>query len=219
MDDNGWLADEEPVRDLCEGRTMQPISIHWLNQYDLSGALQQSSESGKSVLLNFYDATCSGCVSLEQDTYSDPAVITMVAQHVIPLRVVTTEPDRSTAEIINCYISISTPTVQLLSREGTACHYWRGAPRQTVLSARQITQGSRRVYMEAQGCLPPTLFCAQLLIGRGKVALNYECFEAALRLFDEALVKYGNDAEIASEARYWISRVAPKAYAARAARC
>jgi hypothetical protein len=189
---------------------MKPSYIHWLNQHHLHGALQQSHETGKPVLLDFHDPMCAGCTRLEQDTYSDPTVVKMVTDHTIPLRVVTVEPDWTTAEIINCYISISTLTIQLLTREGTVCHYWRGAPRHTVLSAKQIAHSSRRVYLEAPGYLPPTLFCIQMLIGLGKMALKYEQFEEALQLFDQALEKYNADNDSIMEINYWRSRVKSK---------
>jgi Thioredoxin-like len=189
---------------------MQQVGIHWLNQHDMGSALQRSCDIGKPVLMDFHDPTCDACITLDRDTYSDPSVIVMITEHAIPLRVVTVEPDRDTAEIINCYISISTPTVQLLTGDGTVCHYWRGSPCQTVLSARQIAQSPRRVYLEARGHLPPALFCAQLLIGRGKAALKYGRFDDALRLFEEVLAKYSNDEEVIAETRYWKSRVASK---------
>lgn len=187
----------------------QSKDIPWLDRFDFESALQHSLVAHKPVLLDFHDSRCLCCARLERETYSDPAVINEITEHVIPVRVVTAEPDAVGAAIILCYLSISTPTVQLLSPEGTVYHWWRGAPRQTTVSARQYrtrpTHGYRRVYHEASGYLTPPLFLAQLLIARGKEALKQQRFEDAAELFRDVLTKYFADAAACPEASYWLS--------------
>jgi len=179
-------------------RAVSPIRIDWLNQFDFENALQQSRQVSKPVLLDFHDPACVGCQLLERVTYSDPIVMSAIAEQVIPLRVITTEPDSASRPIIARYISISSPTIQLLSPEGTVYHCWRGAPRHT-----RPARGYRGVFCEATGHLSPSLFLAQLLVGRGKMALKQECYEEAVQLFTEVLTEYRADNEATKEALYW----------------
>lgn len=188
---------------------VEPMSIQWLNQFAFDNALQRSRQIGRPVLLDFHDPRCACCQRLERSTYSDPTVISAITDYVVPLRVVTAEPDDVSAAIILRYLCISTPTIQLISPEGTVYHCWRGAPRQTTLSARQYQtsppRGYRRVYHEATGSLSPALFLAQLLIGRGKTALKHELFDEAVKLFQEVIAEYGNDEAAVKESRYWLA--------------
>jgi len=191
---------------------MQPTRIDWLNQFDFDSALQQSGRVSKPVLVDFHDPTCAGCQQLERVTYSDPSVISAIIKQVIPLRVVTAEPDSASTAIITRYISISSPTVQLLSPMGTVYHCWRGAPRHT-----RPAHGYRGVYHEAAGHLSPVCFLAQLLIGRGKMALKHERYAEATQLFEEVLTEYPADDVATTEARYWWSIASSKSTTSPAA--
>jgi hypothetical protein len=191
--------------------TAHSTDISWLDQFEFEKALRDSVLARKPVLLDFHDSRCTCCARLERETYSDPGVYYQINEHTIPVRVVTAEPDAVSAAIILCYLSISTPTVQLLSPDGNVYHWWRGAPRQTTVSARQYrtrpTHGYRRVYHEASGYLTPSMFLAQLLIARGREALNQQRFEDATELFRDVLTKYVADTVACSEASYWLSTV------------
>ena len=177
--------------------------IVWLSQSQFEGALGQSREQSIPLLLDFHHPTCEGCLRLEMETYSDPAVVKAIAQNVIPVRIITTEWDRLTTDIINCYISISTPTIQLVSSDGTVSHYWHSAPRQTVLSGRQISHSTRRVYIEANGNIPSKLFLSQLMVGLGKFALKLGRFEQAMQFFKKMRAEYSDVDPAIAEANYW----------------
>jgi hypothetical protein len=197
---------------------VETTGIGWLNQLELEQSLERSRSTGISVLLDFRDPDCAGCEELERSTYSDPGVIEAVSEFTLPVRVLTGNPDRITEEILSRYIAISTPTIQLISGQGTVDHFFRGAPRHTRLALsqwnRERTSGNRdycRVYHESVGCLPPPRFLAQLLIGRGRAALNSGRFEEAERKFDELLSVYGSDDTAVSEATYWKSKLVSRA--------
>jgi len=181
-------------------------TIPWGSQCDFENALRQSREESKPVLLDFHHPACAGCRQLDSETYSDPEVAETIGDNTLPVRIVTTEWDRVSTDIINCYISISTPTVQLLSAEGTVLHYWYGAPRQTVLSARQISDSPRRVFIESSSHLSPRLFLSQLLLGQGKAALRVGRFENAAQLFGRVLASCSPDDPAFAEAGYWRAR-------------
>lgn len=177
---------------------MQSPRIDWLDQFAFEKVLRHSRQVGKPALLDLHDPTCAGCQQLELVTYSDPSVIAAIGEHVVPVRVVTQEPDSASRAIINRYISISTPTVQLLSPEGTIYHWWRGAPRHT-----RPARGYHGVYHEAIGDLSPARFLAQMSIGLGKVALTHGRFAEAAQLFKEVLTDYQGDHVTTAEAQYW----------------
>jgi hypothetical protein len=177
---------------------MRPLGIAWLAASDFERTLQEAGEGGKPVLLDFHDPTYPGCQELERSTYADPGVIAAVTEHVVPLRVVTKDPDSASRAIMPRYISISASTVQLIAAGGTACHSWRGAPRAT-----RPAIGYRDVYHEVAGDLPPDRFLAQLLIGRGKLALTQARYAEAERLFETVLTEYETDELATDEARYW----------------
>lgn len=186
---------------------MRPMIIPWRNELGFEDALQESKRVGKPVLVDFHEPSCNGCRRLVQTTYSSPIVIQTITEKSIPLRVITAGWDAASTAIINYYISISSPAVQLLSPGGTVYHCWRGAPRLTVLCARQIAQARRRVYVEADGYLSADLFLAQFLIARGKAALKEGRFDEAIRLLQDAPSGVDNDEETSAEARYWMSIV------------
>jgi hypothetical protein len=180
------------------------MTIQWLNQLDFDMAIRRSRERGQPVLVDFHSPTCSGCQSLEAETYSDPLVIRALTDHVIPLRVVTTEPDAASRRIITHYISISTPSVQLLSPQRTVDHYWRGAPRFTRPSL-----GYQAVFPETSGHLTPDRFLAQLLLGRGKSALKRGRLDEAIRLLGDVIIQYPNDEAATEEAGRWAAMACP----------
>jgi len=182
---------------------MPAESILWLHASDFENALLQSPERNRPVLLDFYHPTCEGCRRLESEVYADPRVIEAVEQNVTPVRIITTEWDPLTTDIINCYISISSPTIQLLLADGTVSHYWCSAPRQTVLSGRQLAHTNRRVYVEANGRLTPTLFLAELFVGLGKAALKSGRPERAMQFFEKMQGESGAGGYVVTEANYW----------------
>src|SRR5580658_6990967 len=196
---------------------LDPSCIEWTSHLDLEAIIKRSEQACCSVLLDFHDPNCAGCELLERSTYSNAAVINAVSQFTIPVRVITTSPDRRAEEIISRYIAISTPTVQLLSLRGTVDHCFRGAPRHTRLALSQWNRernsrngNYRRVYHEAVGCLPPALFLAELSVGRAKAALNRERFQEAAQIFQKVLADCASDSTVA-EARYWSSVIAARA--------
>ncbi len=117
--------------------TIEPNSIEWLSHRDFEAAFHESREADRPVLLDFHDPTCMGCESLERSTYHTADVASAIRDHAIPVRILTTSPDKTVEDILSRYIAISTPTVQLLSRDRTVYHCFRGAPRHTRLALSQ----------------------------------------------------------------------------------
>jgi len=189
---------------------MPSTAVQWLNQFEFEDAILRSGQVRKPVLLDFHDPACKGCQRLDEQVYSAPSIVGAITDQAIPVRIVVTGVDAVSTGIINAYISISTPSIQLLSPQRTVYHYFRGCPRLTVLCARQIAQGKHRVYRESVGHLSPELFLTQLSLGLGKRALQLEQLAFGSKLFQQVIAE-GRDDEAAGEARFWQSVVRSRA--------
>ena len=184
---------------------MQP-NVHWLRPADFQLGLLRSREASKPVLVDFHEPNCGGCRQLEQVTYADEEVAAAIREHTVPLRVETSGSDDATIAIINTYVSIATPSVLLVSPTATLYHSFRGAPRLTVLCAKQIAQGERRVYVEANHCPSPSQFLEQLWLGCGKAALEQKRWQCAVEYFERVSVRHHIECKLAAEVEYWLSR-------------
>jgi thioredoxin-related protein len=69
--------------------------INWL---DYDEGLSQHKESEKKVFINFYAKWCTYCKVMEQETFTDPAVISYLNENFIPVRV-NSEKEPKTAEL------------------------------------------------------------------------------------------------------------------------
>ncbi|MGQ4728565.1 MULTISPECIES: DinB family protein [Streptomyces] len=174
------------------------MAIKWANQHDFQTLLERSDIEDKPVLLDLHSPECSGCSGHDRSIYSDPEIARDVMEHTLPVRVVTTNPDRASTEIINNHIFIWSPTVQLLAPDQTRYHEWNGAPRRTRLSV-----GYQSVFHDTAGHLTPETFRAQMLVGRGKASLRKKKYGEAIRLFDEAIARHPHDRVTVEEAERW----------------
>lgn len=178
-----------------EGHT---LAIKWADQHDFQALLKRSEIEDKPVLLDLHSPECSGCTGHDRSIYSDPEIARDVMEYTLPVRVVTTNPDRASTEIINNHIFIWSPTVQLVAPDQTRYHEWNGAPRRTRLSV-----GYQSVFHDTAGHLTPESFRAQLLVGRGKASLRKKKYGEAIRLFDEAIARHPHDRVTVEEAERW----------------
>lgn len=89
----------------------------------------------------------------------------------------TKDPDEAARAVIRRYLQVWTPTILLLSPNGSVYHEW-------------------------SGYLPPDLYATHLLLGQGKAALKEERFDLARQLFDEVADQHPLS-DVAPEALYW----------------
>jgi len=176
------------------------VTVHWATQNEFHDLLKRSELEGKPVLLDLHSDDCSGCSEHDRSVYTDSRVAQEIAEHTMPVRVQTTNPDRASTEIINNHIFIWSPTVQLLAPDATRYHEWNGAPRRTRLSV-----GYQTVFHDTPGHLDADSFLAQLRVGRGKAALRQAKYGEAIRLFDEVAATFPSQAVAVEEARRWRS--------------
>ncbi|MGF6884932.1 hypothetical protein ABIA39_008577 [Nocardia sp. GAS34] len=177
---------------------MSELKIQWANQRDFHTLLRRSDAEDKPVLLDLHSPECSGCVTNDRTIYSDPEIACTVMEHTFPVRVVTTDPDRASTDIINNHIYIWSPTIQLLAPDQTRYHEWNGAPRRTRLSV-----GYQSVFHDTPGHLTPETFKAQFLVARAKAALRTKKYGTAISLFDDAIARYPRDRVTVEEATRW----------------
>ncbi len=108
-------------------------------------------------------------------TYQDPAVVGVINTETSPVHV--NAKAQENADVVAQYLQVWTPTVFLLSPEGTACHEWNGY-------------------------LPPAMYTSELLLGLAKVQLRQRRFEQAAERF-ESLRDNDPGSHAAPEAAYW----------------
>jgi thiol:disulfide interchange protein DsbD len=87
-------------------------TVQWVSNYDEGMALAQSTES--LVLLEFHADWCGRCRDFEQETWSDPAVIEMVNDEFICIKI---DVDLNST-LRNQYHVTSLPTVIVLTSSG-----------------------------------------------------------------------------------------------------
>ncbi len=177
---------------------MIELKIQWADQREFHALLKRSEMEDKPVLLDLHSPECSGCINHDRNIYSDPDIARAVAEYTFPVRVITTDPDRASIDIINNHIYIWSPTIQLLAPDQTRYHEWNGAPRRTRLSV-----GYQTVFHDTPGNLTPDMFKAQFLVARGKAALRNKKYGRAVSLFDEAIARYSGDRITVEEATRW----------------
>jgi hypothetical protein len=177
-----------------------PTAVQWANAQEFPQVLARSDEEGKPVLLDLHSSECSGCHNHDATIYSNPMIAREIADHTLPVRVSTDNPDRASTDIIDKHIFIWSPTVQLLAPDATRYHEFNGAPRRTRLSV-----GYQSVFHDTPGQLTPERFHAQLLIARGKAALRTSKNAMATQLFNSVLTKYPTDTVAVADANRWLS--------------
>jgi thioredoxin-related protein len=88
--------------------------IKWEKNFE--EALKRASKSGKPVIVDFWADWCTWCERLDQNTYTDPAVV-QKAQEFVAVRV-NTEGSHKELEVAVRYHVTSLPTIVFVSPEG-----------------------------------------------------------------------------------------------------
>lgn len=124
---------------------------------DLTKALARGKAEQKNVLVEFFSPECIGCKQMEAVTFSDPSVINFVSDHLVPLRI----PINSGSHSSDYRVSW-TPTIIVMDFYG-------------------------REHQRTVGFLPPDEVVGSLLLGMGKVSLDYGQFSEAVIQFNTLL--------------------------------
>lgn len=124
---------------------------------DMAKALARGKAEQKSVLLEFFSPECIGCKQMEEVTFADPAVINFISDHMVALRAPV-----SNASLVAEYRVSWTPTLLVIDYYG-------------------------REHQRTIGFLPPDEIVGSLLLGMGKVSLDYGQFSEAVIQFNTLL--------------------------------
>src|SRR3712207_16139 len=95
-----------------------PQKITWFTQENLESGLSQARESGSPVLVDFWSPGCKGCEAFDAVTYRDPAVVSFVSTHFVPLKYNTHEVDGNFRVLSGQNAFLWTPTLTVLSAQG-----------------------------------------------------------------------------------------------------
>jgi len=90
----------------------------------LEEASLKTSERQGFILADFTRLHCHGCELLERNTFRDPVVADLVAEHFISVRIVMDQPDHQA--YFRRFGVIWTPTLLFLDRGLTAHYQWPG---------------------------------------------------------------------------------------------
>lgn len=138
---------------------------------EMAKALARGKAEQKSVLVEFFSPECIGCKRMEEVTFSDPDVLNFIADHLVPLRL----PISGGAHTSDYRVSW-TPTLIVMDYYG-------------------------REHQRTIGYIPPDELVGSLLLGMGKVSLDYGQFSEAVIQFN-TLMNGCSDCASAPEAVY-----------------
>ena len=124
---------------------------------DMAKALARGKAEQKSVLLEFFSPECIGCKQMEAETFTDPSVINFISDHVVALRAPV-----SNTSLASDYRVSWTPTLLVLDYYG-------------------------REHQRSVGFLPADEIVGSVLLGMGKVSLDYGQFSEAVIQFNTLL--------------------------------
>lgn len=140
-------------------------------EMDMAKALARGKAEQKSVLLEFFSPECIGCKQMEEVTFADPEVVNFISGHVIALRLPVSAGPHSADYRVSW-----TPTLVTIDYYG-------------------------REHQRTVGFLPPDEMVGSVLLGMGKVSLDYGQFSEAVIQFN-TLLNGCPDSAAAPEAVY-----------------
>lgn len=114
------LAVTEFKDDVLNYIPKEPIS--WME--DLDEALKKSKEENKLVYIDFYTDWCRYCMDMNEETYTDPRIITMLTEEFIPVKI--NRDDPANKDIITKYSIYAQPMELVLSIDGEVIWGHRG---------------------------------------------------------------------------------------------
>lgn len=158
------------------------MSEHITWRDSLEAARAESKQSGKPVLIELFSPECTGCMTMEKKTFSQPEVQSYIADNFIPVHFNILEDE----DAMQRFTASWTPTLIVQSDEG-------------------------REQRRSTGYLPPQQFVGEMALALVQEALTSEEFETAHARAQDAVQRTDGDATRHPEASYWEAVTAYKA--------
>lgn len=147
------------------------IDITWLT--DWTDAAKQARATKKPIIIDVYQDDCSGCVRLDEETLSDPAVREQIAERFIPVKLHLFD-DRA---ITRDWQVFWTPTVLFADRSG-------------------------KIRYRSVNYLPVPEFLDVMDIGEALSAMRWKDYETSISRLLDVETRHP-DGALTAEAMYW----------------
>ena len=95
-------------------------AIQW--RTDWQGALDEAQKTNLPLALEFFMEGCPACGRLVRETHQDPAVVKILNQRFVPVRL----EARDHMDLVEQYQVTATPTILLFSSQGQEKHRFDG---------------------------------------------------------------------------------------------
>jgi len=97
-----------------------PESIQWRTNWP--EALDEAKKADRPLALEFFMEGCPACGRLVRETHQDPAVVKILNQRFVPVRL----EARDHMDLVEQYQVTATPTILLFSSQGQEKHRFDG---------------------------------------------------------------------------------------------
>jgi len=114
------LAVDNLKDDILEYIPKEPVK--WTDNFD--EALQKAKTENKLVYIDFYTNWCGYCVKMDEGTYTDSRIITLLAEEYIPVKLNKDYPEN--AEVVKQYKIYGQPVEVVLTPDGELIWSHRG---------------------------------------------------------------------------------------------
>ncbi len=96
--------------------------IRWIDNLD--EAFRRAETEGKLVYIDFYTEWCRYCVQMDENTYTDPRIVSLLTEEFVPVKLNREHPDN--ADIVKQYKIYGQPTEMVLAPDGKVIWGHRG---------------------------------------------------------------------------------------------
>jgi len=114
------LAVENLKDDILEYIPKTPVK--WID--DLDEALQRAKEEDKLVYIDFYTNWCRYCITMDEETYTDPRIVNLLTEEFIPVKLNREHPEN--VDIVKQYKIYGQPVEVVVDSDGTLLWSHRG---------------------------------------------------------------------------------------------
>ncbi|HWN71666.1 MAG TPA: thioredoxin family protein [Haliangium sp.] len=109
-------AASEAVTAEAEAGADESVSLTW--RTDEQAAFAEAQRTGKSLIVDFHSTWCTSCADMDDKTWSEPEVVSVVEEAFVPLRIDVTQGDTTSEALQEKYHAESLPTLIVVDATG-----------------------------------------------------------------------------------------------------